>query len=126
MEGRACAKGLLDAILAPIPKKDNLFVVIIVEELLCLMLLENWLQELCKLLTAACGERVTGGFRKGHGCTDMNVMVWQLTEKATEHNTNQIFVFVDIRKAYDSVPCAALWIALWKLGVPEDMIKLVK
>ena len=33
---------------------------------------------------------------------------------------------MDPRKAYNSVPCEALWIALQKLGVPEAMIDLVK
>ena len=33
---------------------------------------------------------------------------------------------MDLSKAYDSVPHAALWIALWKLGVPENVIDLVK
>ena len=34
--------------------------------------------------------------------------------------------FLYLHKAYDSIPRVALWIALWKLGVPEDVIKLVK
>ena len=41
-------------------------------------------------------------------------MVRQLTEKAIKHNTKQLFVFVDLRKAYDFVPCVALWIAIWE------------
>ena len=57
------------------------------------------------------------GFRRGHSCTDMIFMVWQLTEKALEHNTKQFLYFVRP---------SALWIALQKLGVPEDVIKLVK
>ena len=48
---------------------------------------------------------------------DIIFMVWQLTEKAIEHNTKQFFVFVNLHKAFDSVPHVALWIALWKLGM---------
>ena len=57
---------------------------------------------------------------------DIIFMVWQLTEKVIEHNTKPCFVFVNLHKAYDSVLLVALWIALRKLGVPEDVIKLVK
>ena len=35
-------------------------------------------------------------------------------------------MFVDLRKAYDSVPRAALWIVLLKLGVPEQLVSLLK
>ena len=47
-----------------------------------------------------------------HGLT-----VQQLIEKAM---STIFFVFIDLRKAYDSVPCEALWVALSKLGVPPD------
>ena len=33
---------------------------------------------------------------------------------------------MDLHKAYDSVLCAALCIALWRLEVPENVIDLVK
>ena len=33
---------------------------------------------------------------------------------------------MDLRKAYDSVPCMALWITLRKLEVPDDLITLIK
>ena len=36
------------------------------------------------------------------------------------------FLFIDLRKAYDSVPREALWLALVKLGVPESTIQLVR
>jgi len=35
------------------------------------------------------------------------------------------FAFIDLRKAYDSVPREALWIALKKLGIPDDTVKLI-
>ena len=55
----------------------------------------------------------------------MIFMVQQLIEKAIEHSTKQFFVFVDLHKAYESIPCAELWIPLRKLGIPKDMISLV-
>ena len=50
----------------------------------------------------------------------MVFVVRQLAEKAKEHNSEQYFVFVDLRKAYDSAPRTVLWITLQKLGVPVD------
>ena len=35
-------------------------------------------------------------------------------------------MFVDLKKAYDSVPRAALWIALQKLGIPESVVMLIR
>ena len=46
------------------------------------------------------------GFRRGRGCNDMTFTVRQLLEKAVEHRAKQFFY---LRKAYDSVPCEALW-----------------
>ena len=41
----------------------------------------------------------------------------QISEKAVEHRNKQFFIFVDLRKAYNSVPCEALWKVLGKLGM---------
>ena len=37
-----------------------------------------------------------------------------------------LFTFIDMKKAYDSVPREALWMALAKRGVPEETIQLLK
>ena len=66
------------------------------------------------------------GFRAGRGCVDMIFCVRQLVEKAIEHNNKLFLLFVDLRKAYDSVPRAALWCALQKYGVPDIMIELIR
>ena len=58
------------------------------------------------------------GFRAARGCTDMIFCVRQLIEKAREHNTKLYLLFVDLRKAYDSVPRQALWVTLKKFGIP--------
>ena len=46
------------------------------------------------------------GFRKGGGCCDMIFVAWQLLEKAIarDHQDSLFILFVDLRKAYDSVP----------------------
>ena len=56
----------------------------------------------------------------------MTFVVRQLAEKAIEHQSQQFLIFVDLRKAYDSVPRDALWLAMEKLGVPESLIEIVK
>ena len=66
------------------------------------------------------------GFRKGRGCSDMVFTVWQLIVKANEHKVKIFFVFIDLRKAYNSVPREALWVALSKLGVPDTLIELIQ
>ena len=56
----------------------------------------------------------------------MIFMVRQLVKKSWEHRTKMFFMFIDLKKAYDSVPRAALWIALKKLGVPQQTITLIQ
>ena len=59
------------------------------------------------------------GFRKGRGCMDMVFAVRQLIEKSWEYRERLFITFVDLKKAYDSVPSEAVWRVLKKLGVPE-------
>lgn len=120
----------VDAILVPIPKKGNL------------TLCDNWrgialLDVVGKLVARIVQNRLQivserelpesqCGFRRGRGCTDMIFVVRQLTEKTVEHQAKQFFVFVDLRKAYDSVPREAMWLVLKKLGVPEVVVEIIK
>ena len=66
------------------------------------------------------------GFRRGHACTDMIFTVRQLTEKAIQHRAKKFLVFLDLKKAYDSVPREGLWTTLEKLGIPEELIDIVR
>ena len=65
------------------------------------------------------------GFRKGRSCSDMIFTVRQLVEKTIEHGAKLFLVFVDLSKTYDSVPRAALWHALHKLGIPALVIDII-
>ena len=49
-----------------------------------------------------------------------------MIEKAIEQHNKNFMLFVDICKAYDSVPRRALWCALEKYEIPEPMLKLVR
>ena len=51
--------------------------------------------------------------------------VRQLTEKAIEHRARQYLIFVDRKKAYDSVPHEALWVAISKLGISQRLIDII-
>ena len=65
------------------------------------------------------------GFRQGRGCIDI-FSVQQLVEKSVEHNTTTYMLFIDLRKAYDSVPRQALWHCLEKYGIPPRMINIIR
>ena len=66
------------------------------------------------------------GFRKGRGCTDMIFTARQLVEKCIEHNDSLFILFVDLKKAYDTVPRSALWCVLEKCGVPPTMLRIIR
>ena len=122
-------KDWADAVLIHIPKKGDMSVcdnwrgisLLDVVGKVIARVLQDRLQRLAEeeLLESQCG------FRKGRGCTDMIFTVRQIAEKAWEHQA-KVFLFIDLRKAYDSVPREALWLALVKLGVPESTIQLVR
>ena len=64
------------------------------------------------------------GFRKGRGCVDMIITARQLFEKSREHDESLFALFVELRKAYDSVTREALWQVLKKYGVPPVAVML--
>ena len=57
---------------------------------------------------------------------DMIFVERKLIEKSWEHKFKAFFTFIDLKRAYDSVPRQALWIALRKLGVPESLVQLIR
>ena len=65
------------------------------------------------------------GFREGRSCTDMIFTIQQLVEKSWEHTAKSFFTFIDLKKAYDSVPREAMWLALKKLGLPDETVQLI-
>ena len=55
----------------------------------------------------------------------MMFVVRQLVEKAFEHQSKQYLIFMDLRKAFDSVPPKAMWVVLRKLGVPNFLVGII-
>ena len=50
----------------------------------------------------------------------------QVIEKVNEHRTAGFFIFIDLKKAYDSVSRSALWRALQVLGFPPTLVQLMQ
>ena len=50
----------------------------------------------------------------------------QLVEKAREHNTQIFMLFIDLRKAYDSIPHSPLWHMLEKYGIPPTLLSIIR
>ena len=123
-------KDWTDAVLVPIPKKGDL------------SSCDNWrgislLDVVGKAIARILQDRLQHlaeeelpesqyGFCKGRGCSDMIFTIRQLVEKSWEHQANIFLLFIDLRKANDSVPCEAMWQALAKLGIPDTAIQLIK
>ena len=66
------------------------------------------------------------GFHKERGCVDMIFVARQLVEKCREHDESLFVLFVDLKKAYDSVPRSALRCVLEKCGVQPVMLSVIR
>ena len=66
------------------------------------------------------------GFRPGLGTTDAIFAVRQLIEKHGERQRSIHLAFLDLEKAFDRVPHAAIWYSLRDHLVPEQYISWVK
>ena len=119
-----------DAVIVPIPKKGDLMncdnwrgisLLDVVGKVFA-RIIQNRLQAIAEdiLPESQCG------FRRGRGCTDMVFVARQLVEKCREHNDTLYILFVDLRKAYDSVPRPALWNVLERVGVPPMMLSIIR
>ena len=123
-------KDWVDAVIVAIPKKGDLAV--------C----DNWrgislLDVIGKVFARILQQRLQSvadveltesqcGFRRGCGCVDMVFCARQMVEKAIEHRESLYMAFVDLRKAYDSVPRDAMWRVLERYGIPPVMIRLIR
>ena len=66
------------------------------------------------------------GFRRSRSCSDMIFSVHQLLETYIDHHVKGFFVFVDLKKAYDSVPRDCLWQVLLRAGIPENLVFIIR
>ena len=66
------------------------------------------------------------GFRKGRGTTDGMFSLMQLVEKRLEEQGHMALAFVDLEKAFDTVPRKMAMATLRWMGAPESDIKMAE
>ena len=65
------------------------------------------------------------GFRYFRGTIDGAFTVINALRKRQEHNLESYVAFIDLIKAFDSVPRAALWKVLLKFGFPRHFVRVM-
>ena len=66
------------------------------------------------------------GFRRGRGTADGMFTLRQLVEKKIEGQENKALGFIDLEKAYDTVPIDMTMATLRWMGVPEAEVRMVE
>jgi len=66
------------------------------------------------------------GFRRHRSTTDHIFCIGQILEKTWEHNEAVHQLFIDFKKAYDSVRREALYNILIEFGIPKKVVRLIK
>lgn len=66
------------------------------------------------------------GFRKNRSTIDGLFMMRRLSEEVTKNNEKLHTVFVDLKKAYDTVDRTLMWAILKKYGIPEKTVNVIK
>ena len=96
-------------------------------------LLSQVLKLLERILDARIRRRVEGdfgeeqqGFRKGRGTSYGMYVLRQMVEKRMEVHGSMALGFVDLEKAFDTVPREMVMATLRWMGVPEAEVKMVE
>jgi len=66
------------------------------------------------------------GFRRNKSTIDHIYCIRQILEKKWEYNEDVHKLFIDFKKAYDSVRVEVLYTILIEFGIPRKLVKLVK
>ena len=65
------------------------------------------------------------GFRVGRSCVDNIFCITQMIEKKKATNRQLYLIFIDLTKAYDSVPLNKLWEILDKSTIIRRLIEAI-
>ena len=71
-----------------------------------------------------CGLEIQAGFTPDRGTTDSLFSLLLALQKRKEHNLDTFVLFIDLVKAFDSVPRDALFAVLRRFGLPDHFINL--
>jgi len=66
------------------------------------------------------------GFRRNRSTTDHIFCIRHILEKKWEHNEAVHQLFIDFKKAYDSVRREALYNILIEFGISKKLVRLIK
>ena len=69
---------------------------------------------------------VQAGLRKGRGTRNQIANIRWIINKAREFQKNIYFCFIDYAKAFDCVDHNKLWKILKEMGIPDDLICLLR
>ena len=79
-----------------------------------------------QLLLKEVGIEEQSGFMGGRGSSDGIFCIRQALKKRREHGKESWVLFVDLVKAFDSVPRDVLFAVLAKFGVPPHLVSVIK
>ena len=66
------------------------------------------------------------GFRFGRSCNDANSIFTTMKNLCFKYQKNLFVGFIDIKKAYDSVDRILLWRILRHIGVPQQLVNIIR
>jgi hypothetical protein len=66
------------------------------------------------------------GFRRNRSTTDQIFYIRQILEKKLEYNGTVHQLFIDFKKAYDSIKREVLYNILLEFGIPKKLVRLIK
>jgi hypothetical protein len=89
------------------------------------MLLNILLSRLSPFIDEIIGD-LQCGFRSNRSTTDQILCFRQILEKKWEYNETVHQLFIDFKKAYDSVRREVLYNILIEFGVPVRLVRLIK
>mmetsp|Transcript_19451 Transcript_19451/g.44125 ORF Transcript_19451/g.44125 Transcript_19451/m.44125 type:complete len:139 (+) Transcript_19451:1762-2178(+) len=72
------------------------------------------------------GSEEQNGFTGGRGCSEGSFCIRQALKKRREHGLESWVLFVDLVKAFDSVPRDVLYAVLAKFGMPPHLVQVAK